>query len=274
MDLPKFISPPSEPSRFDTGLTFTDILFGLVIAEIFTRLQNWGELPWINRWQLITATTLVLGSWIGFRRSRNRTRYELKFFNLPLARFLLDQTMVLLYFRVATLTPSSRPFHVIPMKLVHKTTLALLIIFGLYVLWDLGGLWMARSTVSSNPKKPRYPKIDEDTNKKREGEWSTIDRLGLPISLLATAAIGALFDIGNDGAVNKQEAEVLLIAAIVVLVAYRYLKDVRNSYKPLADDLPAVPVVDLTAVDPNSHAVGDEVAVVASGNESRWKRIN
>ena len=43
----------------------------------------------------------MLGSWIGFRRSLNRTTYEVKFFNLPLFRFLMDQLMVILYFRIA-----------------------------------------------------------------------------------------------------------------------------------------------------------------------------
>ena len=124
---------------------------------------------------------------------------------------------------------------------------------------------MAKSAVSSKPKKPRYPKIDEDTNKKLEGEWSTVDRWGLPIPFVAALAIGALYLIDGDGSVDKQEAEVLLILAIVVLLAYRYAKDVRSSYKHRADGLPAVPVVDRTAVDPNVHAVGDVVAVVSSG---------
>lgn len=271
MDLSKLFSRPAEPSRFDTGLTFTDILFGLVIAEIFTRLANWGELPWINRWQLITATTLVLGSWIGFRRSRNRTRYELKFFNLPLWRFVLDQTMVLFYFRIATLTPTGRPFHVDPTKLVHKTTLALLIVFGLYVVWDLGAVWMARSSKSSQP---RYPKIDEDTNKKLEGQRTKVDGWGLAISILAAAVFVGLFFIGDHPTVSAHAAERILIAATVILLAYRWAKDARSSYKYVADAPPGVPVVDLTAVDPNAHAVGDVVGVVASGNESRWQRVN
>src|SRR5688500_15778712 len=95
------VSPPAEPTKRDTGLRFTDILFGFVIRELFIRLQDWGELAWFVRWQLIAATALVLGSWIGFRRSLNRSDYELKFFNLPLLRFVLDQLMVILYFRIA-----------------------------------------------------------------------------------------------------------------------------------------------------------------------------
>ncbi len=269
----KLISPPSEPSRFDTGLTFTDILFGLVIAEIFMRLQNWGVLPWINRWQLITATALVLGSWIGFRRSRNRTRYELKFFNLPFARFLLDQTMVLLYFRIATLTPNGAPFGVDATKLVHKTTLSLLIVFGLYLFWDLGAVWMARSGPSSTP---RYPVIDDDTNKKLKSVRSNVDGWGLTISTVAAAAILVLFLAANHPSVRKPEAEEVFVFATIILLVYRWLKDVRSSYKHAADDPLVVPVVDLATnpnVDLDAHAVGRVVTMVASGKESHWKRI-
>ena len=99
------LSPPPEDEERDTGLRFTDILFGFVIRELFIRLQHWSQLAWFVRWQLIAATALVLGSWIGFRRSLNRPTYQLKFFNLPLVRFFVDQLMLILYFRIATLTP-------------------------------------------------------------------------------------------------------------------------------------------------------------------------
>ncbi|MGI8411081.1 MAG: hypothetical protein ACR2QA_00995 [Solirubrobacteraceae bacterium] len=178
--------------------------------------------------------------------------------------------MVLFYFRIATLTPTARPFHVDPTKLVHKTTLALLIVFGLYVVWDLGGIWMAKSSASSQP---RYPKIDEDTNKKLEGQRTNVDGLGLSITILAAAVLVGLFFIGDHRAVSGHAAEHIFIAATVILLAYRWLKDARSSYKYVANDLPVVPVVDLTAVDPNAHAVGGVVAVLASGKESRWKRI-
>ena len=65
--------PPADVSKADTGIRFTDILFGFVIKELFVRLQNWSQLDWFVRWQLIAGTALVLGSWIGFRRSLNRT---------------------------------------------------------------------------------------------------------------------------------------------------------------------------------------------------------
>ena len=43
MNLRKALAPPAEVSKVDTGLRFTDILFGFVIREIFLRLQNWSD---------------------------------------------------------------------------------------------------------------------------------------------------------------------------------------------------------------------------------------
>ena len=55
------LHPPPEVERADTGLRYTDILFGLVIKELFTRLQNWSQVGDQIRWHLVIAATLVLG---------------------------------------------------------------------------------------------------------------------------------------------------------------------------------------------------------------------
>ncbi len=241
MTLPKFLAPPAEVSRFETGLTFTDILFGFVISQIFTRLEKWSQLPWLARWELITATALVLGSWIGFRRSRNRSRYELKFFNLPLVRFLLDQTMVILYFRIATLVPD-QPHPVInPHDLVHKATLTLLIVFCLYTVWDVAGLLMAYVGRSATPKY-KYPKINEDTNEMSEGVQSSPDFRGTTISLVGAVMFLLLFLVFYHGisvssinvhgvTVHTRQAEIAFIVAISLLLGYRWAKEVRTSYR-------------------------------------------
>lgn len=98
------LHPPPQPGQVDTSLRYTDILFGFVIRELFLRIQNWFQLDAAVRSHLIVGATLVLGSWIGYRRSLNRSSYEVKFFNLPLFRFILDQLMLILYFRIAVLT--------------------------------------------------------------------------------------------------------------------------------------------------------------------------
>jgi len=96
------LCPSPKRDEADQGLVFTDILFGFVIAELFVQFSAWPD-SWPVRWHLFMASILVLGSWIGFRRSRNRHQFQLKFFNLPLFRFVLDQCMVVFYFRISTL---------------------------------------------------------------------------------------------------------------------------------------------------------------------------
>ncbi len=93
------IFPPAKRDDDQQALVFTDILFGFVIVELFTQFNSHPERPEVW-YHLSLATALVLGSWIGFRRSRNRQKlsFQLKFFNLPLMRFLVDQVMIFFYF--------------------------------------------------------------------------------------------------------------------------------------------------------------------------------
>ena len=66
------LHPKPELVRLDTSLRYTDILFGFVIREIFLRLQYWHNLD-LDAWlYLSVCLALVLGSWIGYRRSLNR----------------------------------------------------------------------------------------------------------------------------------------------------------------------------------------------------------
>lgn len=209
-DLKAIISPPAEETGSrETGLTFTDILFGFVLMELFVRLAHTGSLPRFAFLQLFAATVLVLGSWIGFRRSLSRSSYELKFFNLPLARFVLDQAMVVLYFHVATLTPEPWSRRA-PGPLAHATATALFAIFCLYFVWDLGGIWMGLA--------PKYPKQEAT--------------LGGPlITFFGLAGSAYLCFIPAYAPMRGPEADQIFIAAIILLLLYRFAKEIRSSYK-------------------------------------------
>jgi hypothetical protein len=223
--LRRVVSPPAEVSKVDTGLRFTDILFGFVIRELFLRLQNWATLPWFVRWQLIAGTALVLGSWIGFRRSLNRSSYELKFFNLPLLRFVLDQLMVILYFRVAVLTPAEPEPKVDPDSLTYNTVKTLLFIFALYALWDMFGIWMARASAHG---KPKYGEIKDSqpTETRARSDWA-----GLAITAGVLVALAIVFYFSRDRDVGAGGATAVFIVATALLVLYRFVKDVRSSWR-------------------------------------------
>jgi hypothetical protein len=203
--------PPAKADEHDTGLRFTDILFGFVITQIFLRLQNWGDLPGYVRWQLVVSAALVLGSWIGFRGSLNRSSYKLKFFNLPLVRFIVDQLMIVLYFRIAVLTPNDANASFDPETLTNATLETLLFVFALYAVWDVIGLLMGLSG--------RYAE-------------SKADWLGFVITLAFAALFGGLFHVACQTAVDDSTAVLLLAGATALLLAYRWVKEIRSTFKP------------------------------------------
>lgn len=216
------LHPTPELQRIDTSLRYTDILFGFVIRELFIRLANWPQLDTVTQLHLIAGTTLVLGSWIGFRRSLNRSSYEIKFFNLPLFRFLLDQIMLVLYFRIAVLTPVTPDPTLLPdtSSLAADTAQLLMYVFVLYVLWDVLGVWMAQAKKKDG--KPRYPasKDGKMTEEAQSADWA-----GLSISFFALAFIIVLPHFFAD-----QPAR-LLVATTVSLLAYRWFKELRTTLK-------------------------------------------
>lgn len=232
--LKKALFPRAEVSRWDTGLRFTDILFGFVIRELFLRLQNWGELAGYVRCQLIAGTVLVLGSWIGFRRSVNRSQYELKFFNLPLARFVLDQLMVVLYFRIATRTPDKVGTPAPSADdVVGATTEIVVLIFFLYAVWDLLGIWMASAKDrGGDPTKHKYPVIDEATKKPKEPLTpNRQDRAAFWITLAFLVVFGGLWTVADQADVGEGAAQVMFIAIGVLLLTYRFAKEVKTSLR-------------------------------------------
>ena len=220
------LHPKPQPEGFDTGLRFTDVLFGFVIKELFSRLLNWADLDLVVRLHLIVGTTLVLGSWIGFRRSLYRSQYQLKFFNLPLFRFLVDQLMLILYFRIAVLTPVlevNKPYiHPDPRLLATGTTKLVMWIFFLYLVWDLLGIWIAKSkTKDGGPLYPRIGKSSEMT-----AEWQDVNRAGTLISVSSFVLLVAFWKLTDCFSPNT-----LLVLTIVVLLAYRLAKEIRTSWQ-------------------------------------------
>ena len=208
------------PTKHDTGLRFTDILFGFAIKELFVRLQNWSVEPWYIRWQLLAGTTLVLGSWIGFRRSLNRSSYELKFFNLPLIRFVLDQAMLVIYFRVAILTPNEAHAKTNPSSLTRSTTTALLVVFLLYLAWDVLGVVMNVLH--------KYPEINdkgEKTNNRARVDW-----WGLGITAVFAALFLVLNLVAQGEPIKGTQADTIFMIAIGLLLLYRFFKEIRTSF--------------------------------------------
>jgi hypothetical protein len=220
--------PIPEPERFDTSLRYTDILFGFAIRELFIRLQNWTQLDGAVQLHLVVATTLVLGSWIGFRRSLYRSGYQVKFFNLPLFRFLLDQLMLILYFRIAVLTEVNGKGSLAAGDLAKSTTKIILYIFVLYFAWDLLGVWMAKAktTAADGSKKPLYPVVEES---KMTTEEQRVNWWGLLITVLSLGLVVLLWRFAD--CLTPYES---FVATTVLLFLYRWAKEIRTSWQLLA----------------------------------------
>jgi hypothetical protein len=221
--LQTLIHPVPEADRQDTSLRYTDLLFGFVVRELFIRLQNWPDLGTTARHQLIAATLMVLGSWIGYRRSLNRSTYAVKFFNLPFWKFVIDQLMLVLYFRLAVQTPMSPSTPHDPSALVVHTASLVALVFVLYVAWDLLSIWMARATSTENGRaRPRYPTIDRATNELTSTRQH-IDGVGFSITVAGAVAAGLVWSAGDRGWV--------LPALIALLLGYRWAKEARTSWQ-------------------------------------------
>jgi hypothetical protein len=155
--------------------------------------------------------------------------YEIKFFNLPLIRFVFDQCMLVLYFKLALFTPLPSERTAVfpsPGRLVQDSLFDVGLTFGLYLIWDWLSIWMARSRDNG---KPRYPEIDNNRMtvppKPRApdyvGMFITLGALVL-LALLATAAS---FETARG------KPNVVLVLALTVVVSYRFAKECKASAK-------------------------------------------
>lgn len=207
------VHPTPEVEKFDTSLRYTDILFGFVIRELFLRLQNWPQLNIAVRLHLVVGATLVLGSWIGFRRSVHRSGYQVKFFNLPFFRFIIDQLMLILYFRIAVLTPVDGKGFPAADQLATNTTKLVAYIYILYVVWDVLGIWMAKAkiTQADGTERPLYPL--QPTN-----------FVGFLITVVSMVVIVVLHLLGSCFTPNH-----LFLGTIAFLLVYRWAKEIRTT---------------------------------------------
>jgi hypothetical protein len=220
--------PTPSVGQIDTSLLYPDILFGFVIRELFLRLQNWLAIPNVVRAHLIVGTILVVGSWIGFRRSLNRSSYEVKFFNLPFFRFVADQGMLILYFRIATLTPVGTSV-MQPNVIANQTLLPVLWVFVLYAVWDILGLREAYSRTEHG--QPRYWLVSDkkSTDKQQPANWA-----GFAITV---GFLGALFAEWLVSACLDPCWALCVLAGLLLL--YRWIKEIRTTWKSVLKNEPA-----------------------------------
>lgn len=267
MNLSLALHPKPELVRLDTSLRYTDILFGFVIREIFLRLQYWQNLD-RHAWLFLgVCLALVLGSWIGYRRSLNRSSYEVKFFNLPFFRFLLDQGMVILYFQTVNSTsvnltkPWTDPTATVslpgdPHVLATETVKLIMSVFVLYLAWDALGIWMALSRIKGPAQdrnfnngidfgalhhsaaaplveKPRYPDVKDNVKENKiinDMKWQEVGKIAITITAVCLALIVVLFLILRANSFPLLTPGVTFVILILLLILYRLAKEIRSTW--------------------------------------------
>lgn len=232
-----------------TNLTFTDVIFGLTFTQIFIRASALLALSTAVDVHLALSLTVVVGSYIGYRKSLKRAAYKLGFFDLPLFRFVLDLFMVFLYY-VLVVTPDETKN---PLALVHARTdsLLVLIIFAAYLAWDLISWRMSRQGYT-------------EVNYQGRRTWVTAGgcfAVGILVSVAWTAG----------SPLNQHLAIAVDSVLIAIVIFYRWAKDSIlgappqphvGDPSPGQDDLAA----DVAPVQPALAKLGQTIEGKAAGS--------
>jgi len=191
-----------------TSLTFTDVIFGLVITQIFVQAVPFRKLSGPVLVHLGLATVVVLGSYIGYRRSLKRGEPPLYFFSLSLLRFMLDLAMIFLYY-LLVVTPDTTKDPATAHVSSRFDAVVGASIFLLFLLWDLVSTWMAAAGYQVG--------------------YSWL-RTFLTFAFLAVSA--GVLALAHHEPRSAGWAIKIDTALIVLNLAYRWLKDSAPSPKP------------------------------------------
>ncbi len=198
---------PPAPDTAAVGVSFVDVLFALVIARVLEPFAEVQKLTGPGIVHLVLAGILTLTSWIGYHNSLNRPKFFIRFPNLPLWQFLLDISMVVVYWLTAV-TAEHVESPVTPPPTALPEAVLVAISFLLYVAWDYVALAIRR-----NPDYYLRP---------MSGDVKARRNVTVLCFVLSAGVLGAVFWLApdTDGAVYLVDG--LLIA---LLVGFRLLKE-------------------------------------------------
>jgi len=199
---------PPHKDRGAVGISFVDVLFALVIAEILAPLRYFDAIPGYGLAHLAVAATLTLTSWVGYHNSHNRPQYLIRFPNKPLAQFVLDIAMVVAYWLAAVTAEVNIEGGAIPAPSAAAETWAVAASFGLYVVWD----FVARQIRHDE----RY--------RARPASYDVPRRRGATMICAALVAViaGVVYVTNPDTARAVYLVDAVLI---VLLIGFRLLKE-------------------------------------------------
>jgi hypothetical protein len=214
--------PTIDPTT--SGISFVDILFALAVGEVLAPFVPWAashetsSLPAPIVWNLAVALVLILTSFIGYHNSRNRPLFTIRFVNVSLCKFVLDISMVIVYFLFAS-------FAIVSPSQTQTLLLLVVIVFGLYLLWDATS-WYQKG---QSAYKDAWTDAIQDPNRPDivEGSWTAFDFRRTVPTIGGLAVFAGLYawsvQLGTPPA--RHDVIAFDIVTIVVLVVYRIIKD-------------------------------------------------
>jgi hypothetical protein len=212
-----------------TGVTFVNILFGLVATSIAVAYSGTivdillGDADLQTRiWHLSVAAAVTILSFIGYHTSQHRPTFRLKIWNLPMTQFVLDVAMVFVYFLVlAFAEPVTETVfgEKVVIDATAKWEYALVAVaFLLYWLWDMASWLIERSRPYHDEREAGKPTGRPFDPKAPYGSrrWATV---AFFVGMVVLALVVAVADPGEELAV------ILLDALLIVLLfGYRVAK--------------------------------------------------
>jgi hypothetical protein len=243
-----------------TGELFVDILFALVVGLMLEPLRNPKEVTLEGGFHIAVAFVMTMLSWLGYHASTSRLdpairipqihRFnkwreyidpppgiENKGRNLPFLHFVLDVSMVVVYWLTAVSFDRAFPRDGEAARFwryrddpsAFHEALFVLAAFGLYVLWDGISLMAAKNEIARLARVKVADLSQEDADKhaklKEEADNTLVRRQRRKHpTRRCTAAVGGLFVLACFAS-DRWWVIGIDVSLIGVLITYRYWKE-------------------------------------------------
>ncbi len=210
------LAPSDDASH---GVDFIDILFGLVVTEIFMAFVAVTQHEYATWANLVLALIIVVFSWIGYHVAKSDAHRPYSFDLLPLTQLFVDVIIVAVYLALVKEVEHTQKVaqgvgHVIS---IRPEAITIAAIYGLYTMWDLLQVPMM---------KPDNPHLKKDWVVLKEN--AEAHRLRGLVALVVFAGFSAIVVFAWRPGSNASVVVTDLIY-FVLLYAYRLLQ--KNGFR-------------------------------------------
>jgi hypothetical protein len=137
------------------GVDFIDILFGLVVTEIFTAFTSVRLHEYATWAGLSLSLVLVVFSWIGYHKAKKAYGQSISFKDVSIVLLFVDIAIVGIYLalvkQIEHTEKLGRGHH--PVLSIRPEAATLLVVFGLYLVWDLFQIRLSTETADTDRAK-------------------------------------------------------------------------------------------------------------------------